>query len=46
MFQSIYSWKVLWKNANVGIGRCTSKVSIHLFMEGTLEGFRPRKTTN
>ena len=36
-FQSISSWKVLWKFHPVGIPVTGYFVSIHLFMEGTLE---------
>ena len=36
-FQSISSWKVLWKTAAFLELRVSLPVSIHLFMEGTLE---------
>ena len=36
-FQSIYSWKVLWKLNLIVHHHPLRTVSIHLFMEGTLE---------
>ena len=42
-FQSISSWKVLWKWPHCCAPPRPAKVSIHLFMEGTLEG-RPSCT--
>ena len=36
-FQSIYSWKVLWKKRICNEYTGFELVSIHLFMEGTLE---------
>ena len=38
LFQSIYSWKVLWKYSGNIKKLLRGYVSIHLFMEGTLEG--------
>ena len=41
MFQSIYSWKVLWKMYIITFILGIEGVSIHLFMEGTLEAYFP-----
>ena len=37
VFQSISSWKVLWKLIGLFFSHTRTPVSIHLFMEGTLE---------
>ena len=37
LFQSISSWKVLWKAFSSMTWGLNPTVSIHLFMEGTLE---------